>query len=326
MRDHCGVLDLPGFSRFKVQGPGADDWLRGLITGALPKVGRVGLAYFADHRGRIVTEMSVTREAEDRLILVTAAAAQWHDREWLERHMPEGAGFTLEDWTDRMSTLIVTGPKSRDVLAPLTDADLSLPWLSFQETEVAGRWAALLRVSYAGELGWEVHAENADAPAIYEAILKAGAKPFGMWALDSLRIEKGYRTWKGDLSTDYTLLEGGLERFVKLDKPQDFPGKAALLAEKQRGVKKRFVLLRVEAGEADAPYMSNLWHGGEIVGETTSGAWGYRVNASLALGMLRADLAVPGTKLEVEIYGERCPAEVQPDGPLWDPKNERLRA
>ena len=160
-----------------------------------------------------------------------------------------------------MSTLIVTGPTSRDVLAGLTPADLSLSWLSMQETEVAGRWAALVRLSFAGELGWEIHAENADMPAIYDAVLAAGARPFGMYALNSLRIEKGYRTWKGDLSTDYSLLEGGLDRFVKLDKPQDFPGKAAILAEKQQGVKKRFVTLIVEAGEADAPYMSSIRHG-----------------------------------------------------------------
>ena len=326
VRDGCGVLDLPGFSRFKVQGAGADDWLRGLVTGALPKVGRVGLVYFADDRGRIVTEMSVTREAKDLFVLVTAASAQWHDREWLERHMPDDAAFSLEDWTDRISTLIVTGPKSREVLGPLTDADLTLPWLSFQDTQVCGRWAALLRVSFAGELGWEVHAENADIPAIYDAILSAGATPFGMYALNSLRIEKGYRAWKGDLSTDYTLLEAGLDRFVKLDKPQDFPGKAALLAERQKGSKKAFVTLVVDAGAADAPYMSTIWHDGKIVGETTSGAWGYRVNASVALAMVRADLATPGQVLEVEIYGERRKATVQPAGPLWDPENERLRA
>ena len=326
VRDGCGVLDLPGFSRFKVQGPGADDWLRGLVAGALPKVGRVGLVYFADDRGRIVTEMSVTREAEDLFVLVTAATAQWHDREWLERHMPKGAQFTLEDWTDRMSTLIVTGPKSRELLATICAADLTLPWLSFQESEIAGGWVALLRVSFAGELGWEFHAENADMPAIYDSVLSAGAKPFGMWALNSLRIEKGYRAWKGDLSTDYTLFEGGLDRFVKLDKPQDFPGKAALSREKQRGSARRFVTLRVDVAEADAPYMSTLWHDGDIVGETTSGAWGYRINASVALGMLRTDLAQPGTEIEVEIYGQRRRAVVQPDAPLWDPTNARLRA
>jgi len=212
------------------------------------------------------------------------------------------------------------------VLGGLCNADLTLPWLSFQESEIAGGWVALLRVSFAGELGWEIHAENADMPAIYDAVLAGGAKPFGMWALNSLRIEKGYRAWKGDLSTDYSLLEAGLERFVKLDKPQEFPGKPALLAEKQRGVKKRFVTLVVDAGDCDAPYMSCLWHGGEIVGETTSGAWGYRVGASIAQGMLRADLAVPGTELEVEIYGAKHRAVVQQDRPLWDPDNERLRA
>lgn len=326
VRDACGVLDLPGFSRFKIRGPGADDWLRGLVTGALPGVGRVGLVYFADERGRIVTEMSVTREAEDLFVLVTAATAQWHDREWLERHMPADAAFTLEDWTDAMSTLIVTGPQSRDLLGAICQADLTLPWLSFQESEIAGAWVALLRVSFAGELGWEIHAEIADMPKIYDAVLAAGAKPFGMWALNALRIEKGYRAWKGDLSTDYSMLQGGLDRFVKFDKPQDFPGKAALLAEKQQGVKKRFVTLIVDAGAADAPYMSTLWHDGQIVGETTSGAWGYRVNASIALGMLRADLAAPGTEIEVEIYGQRCRAVVQEDRPLWDPDNERLRA
>ncbi len=326
VRDHCGVLDLPGFSRFKIQGPGADEWLRGLVTGSLPKIGRVGLVYFSDDRGRILTEMSVTREAEDLFVLVTAATAQWHDREWLERNMPADAAFTLEDWTTRMDTLIVSGPKSREVLAKVCDADLSLPWLSFQESEIKGGWVALLRVSFAGELGWEVHAENADMPAIYDAVLDAGAKPFGMYALNSLRIEKGYRAWKGDLSTDYSLLEGGLERFVKLDKPQDFPGKAAILNEKQQGVKKSFVTLTVEAGDCDAPYMSCIWQGDQIVGETTSGAWGYRVGKSIALGMVKAELANPGTELEVEIYGQKYPAVVQEDQPLWDPANERLRA
>ena len=326
VRDGCGVLDLPGFSRFKVKGAGADEWLRGMVAGALPKIGRVGLVYFSDDKGRIVTEMSVTREAEDNFVLVTAATAEWHDREWLERHLPKDAPFEIEDWTERMSTLIVTGPKSREVLSKICDGDLSLPWLSFQESEIEGTWVALLRVSFAGELGWEIHAENGAMAQIYQALLDAGATPFGMFALDSLRIEKGYRAWKGDLSTDYTLLEGGLDRFVKFDKPQEFPGKQALLAEKQRGVKKRFVTLTVEAGDQDAPYMSTLWHNGEVVGETTSGGWGYRVGKSIALGMARADLAEPGTRLEVEIFGERRPAIVEPDRPLWDPDNERLRA
>jgi dimethylglycine dehydrogenase len=185
----------------------------------------------------------------------------------------------------------------------------------------------MARVSFAGELGWEVHATNANMPALYDAVIAAGAKPIGMYALNSLRIEKGYRAWKGDLSTDYTSLEGGLDRFVQLDKPQDFRGKAALLNEKQQGRAKGFVTLDLpDPGPADPPYMSTLWHKGKVVGETTSGAWGYRVNACIALGMVRADLAVEGIELEVEIYGQKYKAVVQPDQPLWDPQNERIRA
>lgn len=324
VRDHCGVLDLPGFSRFVVKGEGAAEALRGLVTGGLPKVGRINLVYIADDRGRILTEMSCMRLGEDDFVMITAATAQWHDRDILMNAMP--AGVTVEDVTTTRDTLIVTGPKSREILSGLTDADLSLGWLTHQAATVAGQPAHLIRVSFAGELGWEVHALNEHMPAIYDAILAAGAKPFGMYALNSLRIEKGYRAWKGDLSTDYSLLEGGLERFIKFDKPQDFPGKAALLAEKQRGVKKSFVTLVVEAGDCDAPYMSCIWQGDQIVGETTSGAWGYRVGKSVALGMIKADLANPGTELEVEIYGEKCRAVVQEDQPLWDPANERLRA
>jgi dimethylglycine dehydrogenase len=324
VRDACGVLDLPGFTRLWIEGTGADDWLRGFVTGGLPKVGRMNLVYVADKRGRIVTEFSCIRLKEDSFVLITAATAQWHDGELVRRALPEG--LSLRETTTERDALLLAGPKSRDILAGLTDADLSLPWLSHQHATVAGQKAFLARVSFTGELGWEIHAENAAIPAIYEALMAAGVKPFGMFALNSLRIEKGYRAWKGDLSTDYSMLEGGLERFVKFDKPQDFAGKAALLAEKQRGVKKQFVTLIVEAKAADAPYMSTLWHEGQIVGETTSGAWGYRVGASVALGMLRADLAVPGTEIEVEIYGERCRAVVQPDAPLWDAQNERLRA
>ncbi|MFV1602638.1 MULTISPECIES: GcvT family protein [unclassified Phaeobacter] len=324
VRDGVGVLDLPGFSRFNLDGEGAAEFLRGMITGGLPKAGRMNLVYFADNRGRILTEMSCIRHGEDHFTMITAGSAQWHDFEILKKALPEG--LTLTDRTTEFATMIVTGPKSRELLAGISDADLSLGWLTHQEAAVAGKPAFLARVSFAGELGWEVHCANRHQPEIYEALLAGGAKPFGMYALNALRIEKGYRTWKGDLSTDYSLLEGGLERFVKLDKPQDFPGKAAIQAEKQRGVKKSFVTLIVDAGEADAPYMSCIWKDGEIVGETTSGDWGYRVNASIALGMVRPELAVPGTELEIEIYGEKYRAVVQKDEPLWDPGNDRLRA
>ncbi len=325
-RDACGVLDMPGFSRYTLKGAGAAEWLRGQIAGALPKAGRMNLGYFTDSRGRILTEMTIIRFDEDDFMLMTAAVAQWHDFELLQKRLPGDGSLTLTDVTRDWSTLLVAGPKSREILSGLTDADLTTGWLTHQDARFAGKPAKLMRICFAGELGWEIHTSFDDSKAAYEAVRDAGATPFGMYALDSMRIEKGYRTWKGDLSSDYTLLEGGLERFARLDKPQDFPGKAALLAEKAAGSKKGFVTLIVDAGDADAPYMSTIWSGDEVVGETTSGNWGYRVNASIALGMVRADLTAPGTELEVEIYGKRYRAVVQKDEPLWDPENARIRA
>jgi dimethylglycine dehydrogenase len=329
VRDAAGILDLPGFSRYRVKGAGATEWLRGLITGRVPKPGRIGLAYFSDDKGRIVTEMSVMMLDEDFFFLITAATAQWHDLEWLKKHLPKDAAFTIDDVTEQFSCQILTGPKARDILAEVTDADLAKPWLTHQSCQIAGRWLQLVRVSFAGELGWELHTKIEDTGVVFDAVWAAGQKhglkPFGMEALDCLRIEKGYRAWKGDLSTDYTILQGGLERFVDWSK-ESFKGKPALEREKQQGVAKRFVTLVVDAGDCDAPYMSTLWHGGKVVGETTSGNWGYRIGKSLALGMLRADLAVPGTEIEVEIFGDKRKAVVQEDKPLFDPENERLRA
>ena len=324
VRDNCGVLAISGFSRIKVEGPGAREFVDGLTASRLPSPGRVSLAYFADERGRIVTEMSAMVHGDDDVGFITAATAQWHDTELLSRQAPDG--ITVSDHTDDVECLLVTGPKSRDILSGLTDSDLDAKWLTVQfDKKVAGENASLIRVSFAGELGWELHCAPASAPAIWDALMDAGAKPFGMYALNSLRLEKGYRAWKGDLSTDYTLLQGGLDRFIKWDKG-DFTGKQALENERQQGVNKRFVTLTVDAGEFDAPYMSTLWKGDEVVGETTSGGWGYRVDKSIALGMVRTDFAEPGTELEVEMYGGHYKATVQKDEPLWDPGNERIRA
>jgi dimethylglycine dehydrogenase len=329
VRDAAGILDLPGFSRYRVKGAGATEWLKGLITGRVPKPGRIGLAYFSDDKGRIVTEMSVMMLDEDFFFLITAATAQWHDLEWLKKNLPGDAAFAIDDVTEQFSCQILTGPNARAILAEVSDADLAKSWLTHQSCQIAGRWLQLVRVSFAGELGWELHTKVDDTGAVFDAVWDAGQKhglkPFGMEALDSLRIEKGYRAWKGDLSTDYTILQGGLERFVDWSKP-GFKGKPALEREKQQGVTKRFVTLVVDAGDCDAPYMSTLWHGDKVVGETTSGNWGYRIGKSVALGMLRADLAVPGTEIEVEIFGDKRKAVVQEDKPLFDPENERLRA
>ncbi len=326
VRDQVAILDLPGFSRFRIRGNGCSGWLGSQITGVLPKIGRLSLAYFLDQRGRVVTEMSIMREDEEDFILITAANAQWHDIELLKSRLPSKKSISIEDLSTTYSTLIITGPKSREVLSKFSSADLDLPWLSLQKTNFEIHDVNFARVSFAGELGWEIHAKNSDIKQIYDTLTSFGVKPFGMFALNSLRIEKGYKTWKGDLSTDYSALESGLDRFVRLDKFNDFPGKSSVLIEKQKGVSKKAVILVLEKHDCDAPYMSTIWKDGKIVGEVTSGAWGYRVGASIALAMLKTEFAVFGEKVEIDIYGQKVKATVKGNKPLWDPNNERIRA
>ncbi|MCF6305404.1 MAG: FAD-dependent oxidoreductase [Rhodobacteraceae bacterium] len=330
VRDTAGILDLPGFSRYRLSGAGARQWLDSQTASNIPSTGRIGLAYFTDTRGRVMTEMSIISIAEDLFFLITAAAAEWHDFELLKNALPDDGTIDLQNVTEDFSCQILTGPASRAILAEISDADLSQKWLTHQTAQIAGKHCQLMRVSFAGELGWEIHTKIADTAEIFDTIWQAGQphglKPFGMYALNSLRLEKGYRAWKADLSSDYTALESGLGRFLRLDKPADFPGKTALQLQKQSGVEKRFVTLIVDTEKFDAPYMSTLWHNEKVVGETTSGGWGHRIDRSIALGMLRADLAIEGTEIEVEIYGKRHKTTVQADQPLWDPENQRIRA
>jgi len=225
---------------------------------------------------------------------------------------------------------VLSGPKSRDILASLCANDLStsaFPWMTHRPVEIAGVKGTAIRVSYVGELGWELHMPNASLQAVHDAVWAAGQahglKRFGMYAMNSMRLEKCYRAWKGDLSTDYSVLTGGLGRFVKLDKP-DFIGKAALEKEKQAGSRERFVPLLVEAGNEDAPYLATVWQEDERVGLVTSGGWGHRIERSIALATIRSDLCVPGQNVEIEIYGERYPAVVGEE-PLYDPTNGLLR-
>ena len=322
---NVGVLDLPGFSRFKVEGSGASEFLLSKISGNLPAIDRMNLAYFPDERGRVLTEMSIMRHDLNKFTLITAGAAQWHDYEILKLSINKNQNVEVSDITNNWTCLIVTGPNSRSLINRISNADLTLPWLSLQNATIENKQILLARVSYAGELGWEIHAKNEDMSLIYEKVLSEGATPFGMFALDSLRVEKGYRAWKGDLSTDYSLLESGLERFIKFDKKEVFPGKQSLLSEKQRGSVKKFVSMIIKDNECDAPYMSTIWHDGKIIGEVTSGAYGHRVNASIALGMVKTDLAISGQTVSVDIFGNDFPAIIQNSGPLWDPNNEVLK-
>jgi dimethylglycine dehydrogenase len=204
-----------------------------------------------------------------------------------------------------------------------------LPWLTVQSIDIGYTKAVALRVNYVGELGWELHVPAEHVLSVYDLIWAAG-KPFGihdygLYAMDSLRLEKCYRAWKGDLTTEYTPFMASLDRFVKLDKPGGFIGQAALRREAVAGPKERFVPLIIDADDADAAAVSIVYDGPTQVGLVTSGGYGYRLRQSIALAYVRTDLAVPGQVLEVEILGERRRAVVGRE-PLFDPANARLRA
>lgn len=328
-----GLMDLPGFAKFEVEGSGAAAWLDHLIAGALPSPGRAALSYLCSPKGGIVTEMTVSHLPDGRFWLISAAAGEGHDEHWLRSHLSaEHGAVRLANLTDGYGSLIVAGPRSRELLVKLTTAALSntaFPWLAVRSICIAGAAVLALRVSYVGELGWELHAPNKHLSALHEQLLGAGAElalaPFGLYAMESLRLEKCYRSWKADLTCEYTPFMASLERFVSLEKAAPFIGREALRQAAVSGAKERFVPLLVDARDADAAAVSVVYRGAEVVGLVTSGGYGYRLNRSIALAYVRADLAAPGTPLEVEILGERCPAVVA-RAPLYDPENLRLRS
>jgi dimethylglycine dehydrogenase len=327
------LLELPGFTKFEVTGAGAPAWLDYLVAGALPRPGRSTLSYFCSPRGGIVSEMTVSRLGEDRFWLISAAAGERHDEHWLRSHLSQRFGpVSLANLTSRYGSLIVVGPHSRTLLARIADADLTneaFPWLTVRTVPIGYTEALALRVNYVGELGWELHVPSEHLLSVHQLLVDAREElelvHFGLYAMESLRLEKCYRSWKADLTTEYTPLMASLERFVRLDKQTDFIGRDALRREAAAGPKERFVPLLVEARDADAAAVSIVYRGSERVGLVTSGGYGYRLNRSIALAYVRADLARPGTELEVEILGERRPARVGRE-PLYDPENLRLRA
>ena len=313
--NRVGIMDLGGFSKFIVEGPGAEKWLDYLVCGALPKSNRVTLAYTLTPKGSILSEFTMTRLAPDKFYLMSAGSGLWHDMDWLVQHLPTDGSVKLTEVSQSASSLVLAGPRSRDLLKKISQADLSnnaFPWPSCQVIEVAGRKVTALRVNYVGELGWELHVPMNDLVHVYDAITEAGQEfgisDFGMYAMDCLRLEKGYRSWKQDITHEYTPYDAGLERFVKLEKG-DFIGRDALRARHAAGEKERFVPLIVEGNTADAPSCSIVFKDGK----------------NIALSYVRLDLAEVGTKLEVEILGTRFPAVVAEE-PIFDPKNERLKA
>ncbi len=331
---HVGLLDLPGFARFEIRGTGAAAWLDRLTISRLPRVGRIGLGYFASPKGRILTEMSVTRFADDHFWLLGGAGAYWHDRDWLQHHCPADCTVRIDDITSHWTAIAVAGPKSREVLAAVTDLDLSndeFPWLGHRPVEIAMARGHAIRVSYTGELGWELHVPMDYAHAVYQAIWRAGVNHqianFGMLALESMRLEKGYRAWKSDLSSDYTIIESGLGGWIASGKTGCI-GYDALAAQRAGGARLGFATLIVDepvvAPFTDAVPLSTVFDGAEPVGLVLSGGYGHRIGKSIAYTVSAIDRLVAGRRLEMGILGQRRGVIVAESRALYDPGNLRL--
>ena len=334
VHERVGVLDLSGFAKYEVSGAGAEAFLNRLSANSVPKkLGGIGLVHFLSAQGRIASEMTVTKLSENRFYLLAAAAAELRDYDLLTQGVAPLEAVHVHNVSDDYGVLVVSGPRSRELLSALTTADLSnaaFPWLSARPIEVAGIAVRALRVSYVGELGWELHAPVQLLPALYDALWTAGAPygiaNYGLYAVNSMRIEKGYKAWSAELTNELTLLEADMARFIKFDKP-DFVGKAATLTRAVRPL--RIVCLEIGAFaastvDADAQGGEPVMVGDRCIGVTSSGAYGHRVNKSLAFACIDSSALTDDAGLTVLIQSESRPARVLATPP-FDPDNLRMR-
>ena len=334
VHEHVGVLDMSAFSKATVSGRGAEEWLNSIVANNVPKgVGRIGLCHMLSLNGGVRAEFTIYKRAENSYYLVFAGASERHDWDYLTKLAPKDGSVTLQKITTQMGVLVLAGPKSRDVLQKLTDTDLSnhnFKWLSGKSINVGYAQAEALRVNFVGELGWELHHPIEMQNYIFDELMRVGSefniKPFGIRAMDSMRIEKSYRLIPREMSIEYSALESGLDRFVKLDKACDFVGKAGLSAWQKKGFNNTFVTLEVHGiTDADARGSEGIYKNGELIGRATSGGFGFRVNKSLALGMVLSNYAIEGAELEIEILGQRHRATVIPES-AFDAENLALRS
>jgi dimethylglycine dehydrogenase len=327
----AGVLDLSAFAKFEVGGSGAEAFLNRLCANRIPRRdGGVMLAHMLGEPGGIEGEATVTRLGENRFYVLSAATAELHDLDWMAQHVEAGENVSIGNVTAEVACLLLTGPKSREILSRLTNADLgndAFPWMQAREISAAGAPVRALRVSYVGELGWELHHPVAQMEKLYDALTEAGEEQgiadFGLYAVNAMRMEKGYPAWGSELTTEVTPVEADLMRFVKIDR--DFIGRDVVEGKVRDGVDIQLVYLSVDADDADCVGNEPVYDGDRLIGITTSGAYGHRVGRSIAFAYVEPGYAKPGMHFDVAILGERRRATVEAEA-LYDPKNERLKA
>jgi len=329
VQEAVGLLEISNYGKFEVTGAGSEEWLAYLMANRVPRVGRIALTPMLNERGKLIGDFTMCRVGAERVFLICTWAAEVYYRRWFERYPPP-AGVTVRPCAMEYIGLSVAGPRSRTLLQSLTRTDLStaaFPFLTFRAIDIGMVPALVGRISFTGELGYEIWVTSEYQRALYDLLIAAGhshgLRLFGGRALNTMRIEKSFGTWAREYRPIYGPHEAGLGRFVDFGK-DDFVGRAAALEEKESGGALRLVTFSVDAQDADASGDEPIWHEGRVVGWVTSGAYGHRVQRSLALGYIPTGLASATEGFEIEIIGERRRARRESAAPL-DPSGSRMR-
>jgi dimethylglycine dehydrogenase len=330
VRDAVGLIEISNYGKFEVTGRDAERWLATIMANKVPAVGRVVLTPMLNERGRLIGDFTMCRIGPERFLLVGTYAAERFYQRWFEARM---GGFDVQVRACAMEWLgfSVAGPASRELLQSLVDEDLgtkAFPFMSFGAMDVGLVPALVGRLSFTGDLGYEIWVKNEYQRELYDRLVEAG-KPlglrhFGGRALNAMRMEKSFGSWAREFRPIYGPFEAGLDRFVDLGKPA-FVGRAAALAEKTGGGERKLITLEIDATDCDAIADEPIWLDGKVVGWVTSGAYGHSVGKSLALGYVDRASAQATTGFAVELIGDRRPA-VRLTAPAFDPTGSRMRA
>jgi dimethylglycine dehydrogenase len=328
VREGVGINEVQNFGKFRVKGPNARAWLDRIMAGAIPRPGRLSLTPMLSPKGKIIGDFTVTCLSESEFQITGSYGAQDQHLRWFQMNLDPGV--TIENVSDRVTGFQIAGPKARDLLARMTRADVSAEAFKFMEAKqiTVGMVDCLVqRVSYTGDLGYEIYCDFMKQRALWHALWAAGQdlglRPFGMRAMMSLRLDKLFGSWAREFSPDYFPGETGIDRFMRWNKDADWIGKAPALKEKAEGPKRRLAAFIVEAGDADVVAYEPIWIGDRVVGFCTSGGYSHWTGQSVAQGFLPADLA-DTREVEIEILGERRKAR-RIDGALWDADGARMR-
>ena len=329
VRTAVGFNEIHNFGKYEVTGADAESWLNYIFANRMPKQGRIVLSPLLSPSGKLVGDFTIARLAPERFQLIASYAAQDYHMRWFQAHLP-ARGVAIENVSNQRLGFQIAGPDARELLQRLTRQDVSAEafrFLDVREMDV-GRVAAIVsRITYTGDLGYEIYVPAAQQVALYHAIKEAGAdlglRPFGMRAMMSLRLEKSFGSWMRDYKPDYTPGETGLSRFVNLKK-NDFIGRDAAMREKETPPERSLVTFVVDAGDADAWADEPIFKDGEVVGFVTSGGYAHFVGKSVALGLVPREMAEDGGAFEIEILGELRAATIVSE-PLFDPAGERMR-